>query len=105
MNRRYHLNIPGELLLQGGFGTAAEQHRRLLNHRLLRSYNRREFLKLGGLMSILACVAVSPIIMIATLPVETAVSGKIHIRHGWKLRFFLKGKSAISNRGHYIIEP
>ena len=40
--------------------------------------NRREFLKLGGLMSILACVAVSPIGMIATLPVETAVSGKIY---------------------------
>jgi len=32
----YQLNISGKLLLTGGFDTAAEQHRRLLNHRLLR---------------------------------------------------------------------
>jgi hypothetical protein len=32
----YHLNILGKLLLSGGFDTAAEQHRRLLNHRLLK---------------------------------------------------------------------
>jgi len=34
LNDLYHLNISGKLLLTGGFGTAAEQHRRLLNHRL-----------------------------------------------------------------------
>jgi hypothetical protein len=41
LSARYHLNISEGLLVQGGFDTAAEQHRRLLNHQLLRSYPRQ----------------------------------------------------------------